>query len=56
MDRIAQAEAEAMREVRNLAVDIAMKATRTLIAETLTAAQASALVDAAIADLPNRLH
>ncbi len=56
VDRIAQAEAEAMRDVRNLAVDIAMKATRQLIAETLSAAQASALVDAAIADLPNRLH
>jgi len=56
MERIAQAEAEAAREVRNVAVDIAINATRKLIADTLPAAQASALVDAAIADLPNRLH
>lgn len=56
MDRIAQAESEALREVRNVAVDIAMAATRTLIQQNLPAAQASALVDQAIQDLPNRLH
>ncbi len=56
MDRIAQAESEAMREVRNTAVDIAVNATRTLIAENLPADKAAALVDAAIKDLPGRLH
>jgi len=56
LDRITQAESEALREVRNVAVDIAVNATRTLIAKTLPAAQASALIDQAIQDLPNRLH
>lgn len=56
MDRIAQAEAEAVREVRNLAVDLAMSATRKVIAETLSAKQASALVDQAIKQLPGTLH
>ena len=56
LERIAQAEAEALREVRNTAVDIAMAATRKLIGQTLTSDKASALVDAAIKDLPTRLH
>ena len=56
MDRITQAENDATREVRNAAVDIAVTATRTLIAQNLPAAQASALIDKAIEDLPNRLH
>lgn len=56
LDRIAQAEAEALKEVRNLAVDIAMTATRRLIAETLSAKQAAGMVDAAIKDLPGKLH
>ena len=56
VERISQAESEATREVRNVAVDIAIKATQTLIAKNIQPAQASALVDAAIADLPNRLH
>lgn len=56
MDRIAQAEAEALKEVRNLAVDIAMAATRQLIADNLGAKQGSALVDQAIKDLPGKLH
>jgi len=56
MERIAQAEAEAVRDVRNTAVDIAIEATQRLIAGKLPADQAAALVDAAIKDLPNRLH
>ena len=56
IERITQAEAEAMREVRNKAIDIAIGATRKLIAETLPADKAAELVDAAIKDLPNRLH
>ena len=56
MDRINQAEAEAMREVRNKAVEIAVAATGKLIADTLPADKANELVDAAIKDLPNRLH
>jgi F-type H+-transporting ATPase subunit b len=56
LDRIAQAETEALREVRNTAVDIAIAATRTLIADSLSAEASTALVDQAIQDLPNRLH
>ncbi|HIJ39117.1 MAG TPA: F0F1 ATP synthase subunit B [Rhodospirillaceae bacterium] len=56
LDRVAQAEAEAVRAVRNKAVDMAIAATQTLIANHLRADQASALVDAAIKDLPERLH
>lgn len=56
LDRIAQAEADALREVRNTAVDIAINATRKLLVESLSADQAAALVDAAIKDLPNRFH
>ncbi len=56
LDRIAQAENEAAREVRNAAIDIAMTATRKLIADNLSAEASAALVDNAIKDLPNRLN
>lgn len=56
VERINQAETEALREVRNKAVDIAINATRKLIAENMSSEQASALIDQAIKDLPNRLH
>ena len=56
VDRITQAEAEALREVRNAAVDMAIAAARKLIAENLPAEAAAAMIDAAIKDLPNRLH
>jgi F-type H+-transporting ATPase subunit b len=45
-----------MRDVRNTAVEIAIAATRKLIAECLPAERAAGLVNAAIKDLPNRLH
>lgn len=55
MDRIAQVEAQAIDEVRQVAVEIAMVATRELVA-----AQAEAtgdkLIDAAIGDLGKKLH
>ena len=56
IDRINQAEAEAAREVRNKAVEIAMEATGKLIAETLPKDKAAELIDAAIKELPERLH
>ena len=56
MDRIAQAEANAAAEVRNIAVDVAIAASRRLIADSLDQKKAQALIDEAIADLPNRLH
>lgn len=56
LDRIAQAESEALRDVRNLAVDIAIAATRKVIADSLPPASATALVEQAIKDLPTRLN
>ena len=56
MERIAQAEKAAIDEVRGRAVDVAIEATRKLLAERLTPKQQGALIDAAIAELPKRLH
>lgn len=56
IDRIAQAEADALREVRNTAVDVAIAATAKLIAEGLTGKQATALNDENIKALRDRLH
>ncbi len=55
MDRIAQVEAQAVDEVRSLAVDIAMDAANVLI--TAQAAKSGdKLIGDAIADLGNKLH
>lgn len=56
MDRIAQAEATALAEVRNLTVDLAVAASRRLLTEGMDEARQKALVDQAIADLPKALH
>jgi len=42
--------------VRNAAADVAVTASRTLIAQGLSADGHAALVDAAIADIPQKLH
>ncbi len=55
-DRIAQAEAQASREVRNMAVDVALAATRTLLKEQVGSGRTQAMLDEAIAELPRRLH
>jgi len=56
LDRIAQSEAAAAKEIRDVAVDAAMAATRALLKRDLAAGQAGALVGQAIAELPRRLH
>jgi F-type H+-transporting ATPase subunit b len=56
LDKIAQAEAEAAQQVCNITVDVAIGATRKLIADRLDAAGAAQLADAAIAELPGKLH
>jgi F-type H+-transporting ATPase subunit b len=56
LDRIAQAEQQALAEVRNLAADLAVAATRKLLVDTLDPAKAEAMVSDAIADLPHRLQ
>ncbi len=56
MEKIAQAEARAVEDVRNAAVDVALAATRELIEKNLDADKSKALVEDAIKELPKRLH
>jgi F-type H+-transporting ATPase subunit b len=56
LDRIAQAEAQALKEVQNLAIDVAIGAARKVIGESLSPAQTALLVDNAITDLSGKLH
>lgn len=56
VERIAQAEKAAVAEVRARAVDVAIEATRRLLAERLTPKQSDRLIDSAIAELPKKLH
>ena len=50
------AEADAVREVRAMSVEIAVDATRVLIAQKLDGSHADALVNEAISDLSQKLH
>lgn len=56
MDRIAQAEAQAAQEVRTLAVDLATRAAEKILRDKAVGAKADALIDAAIKELPGKLH
>lgn len=56
IDKIAQAEARALEDVRNAAVDVALAATRELIEKSLDEDKSKALVEDAIRELPKRLH
>ncbi|PWC36189.1 F0F1 ATP synthase subunit B [Azospirillum sp. TSO35-2] len=56
MDRIAQAEATAVAEVRNLTVDVAIGASRRVLAGGLPPVQADALIEKSISELPKHLH
>lgn len=56
LDRIAQAEAEAVQEVRDAAVDIAAAATRKLLSENVDAKKAESLIDSALKELPQKFH
>jgi F-type H+-transporting ATPase subunit b len=56
LDRIAQAEASAMAEVRNAAVDVAVAAARQVIASEIDAAADARLIDTAIEGLPAKLN
>lgn len=55
LDRISQSEAAAAKQVRDLAVDVALTATRSLLRDKVGAGP-SQDVDQAIAELPRRLH
>ncbi|MGE0155341.1 MAG: ATP F0F1 synthase subunit B, partial [Reyranellaceae bacterium] len=56
MDRINQAEKQAIAEVRNMAVDVAMEAARKVLRQQIDPAKAGELVDEAIAQLPQRMN
>jgi F-type H+-transporting ATPase subunit b len=55
-DRIQQAEAKALAEIRAVAVDVAMAAAREVITAQLDEARGAALIDEAIAALPPQLN
>jgi F-type H+-transporting ATPase subunit b len=54
-ERIAQAEAKAVDEIRAVAVDVAISAAREVIASEMDENRGGALLDSAIAALPQRL-
>ena len=56
LEKIEQAEAAALKEVRDQAVDLAIAATAKLLSENVAAEKGDALVDEAIAELPEKLH
>ncbi|MGC2415090.1 MAG: F0F1 ATP synthase subunit B [Stellaceae bacterium] len=54
-ERIAQAEQKALDEIRAVAIDVAIGAAREIIVSQIDEARGAALLDAAIAALPQRL-
>lgn len=56
MDKIAQAEANAISEVRSLAVDMAITATAQVLKDRMGGKDGDAAIDQAIAALPGKLH
>ncbi len=56
LEKVALAEAKALTEVRNSAVDLAIAAVGHVLAQDLDPARKSALIDEAIAGLPPTLH
>ena len=55
-ERISQAEASAVDEVRDVIAEIALEATQRLLVENLSAQKSDALVDAAIKEIPTKLN
>ena len=55
-EKIAQAEAQAVKEVRSAAAELAIAAATRIIAGEVHGAKADQLVDVSIADLKDRLH
>ena len=56
LERIEQAEAQALDTVRAKTVDLALGATREFLSKELKGKHADALIDSAIKDLPGKLH
>ena len=55
-DRIAQAEVTARDEIRAAAIDVALEASRRILADKVSGKKGATLIDAAIKDLPSLLH
>lgn len=56
LERISAAEEQAKREVRNVAIEVAVATATRVMEDKLSAAQSSALIDRAIAELPEKFH
>lgn len=56
LDKIALAEAQAEKEVRDTAVDVAVEAARQVIAQHVSGDQGNALIDSSIKDLRRHLN
>jgi len=56
LDKIAQAESQAVADVRNQAVDIAIAAATKLLKENIDAGKGDEIIDSAIAELDRKLH
>ena len=56
MDKIAQAEAQAVTDVRNQTVDIAMAAAAKLLKDGIDSGKGDDLIDSAIKELDRKLH
>lgn len=54
--RIAQAEAEATQQVRDIAIDIAISATGEVLSDELRGTAGKKIIDSAIQDLPKRVN
>ncbi len=55
-ERIAMAEAKAVEQVRTRAVEVAIAAAGSVLADNLSAAKANALIDDAVKQLPDHLN
>ena len=56
LDKIAQAEAQAVAEVRSEAVDLAVAAARRILQRQMAGPEAGGLIDRSIAELEQKLH
>ena len=56
LDMIAAAESRAVADVRALAADIAIDATRQILTETVEGQKGDEIVDAAIREVPEKLN
>ena len=55
-DRIAQAEAQALQEVRSVAVDVALEATAKILTKDVSGAKAKELINGSIGELGKKLN